>query len=102
MDHRSYKNGNVYPSPQKDEMIVDIANRCRRIETRLASFLEGLGELNKTTPVWVEPQGAAGGYVRIQHPATPLASCMKVIPPTVSGDVEVWHGDRLAAIVIVD
>lgn len=56
--------------------IEEIGARVRRIETRLARFLEMHGHVLMVPPQWM-----GGGVIVVHDDATPIGEIMRVIPP---------------------
>lgn len=74
------------------ELIVEIADRVRRMETRLVRFLESQGFDTQTQkPVLVD------GTVRIPTPNCSLADILDVIPFGHHGSVPITVGNELIA-----
>lgn len=64
-----------------DEMISEILDRSRRIETRLVSFLEAQGfDTRVRRPLFKD------GCVHVQSPATSINEIMAVVPD--------WHNEN--------
>lgn len=60
---------------ERSEM-EEIGHRVRRIETRLARFLELHGHVLMVPPQWM-----GDGVILIHDDATPIGEIMRVIPP---------------------
>jgi hypothetical protein len=65
--------------------LKEIAERCRRIETRLTRYLEMQGvDAGGLKPIFVL------GEIRIPNKATSVQDCLNVIPPMWNPDEEIF------------
>lgn len=67
-----------------NELLLDIASRTRRMETRLVRFCESQGlQFNTLKPTW------SGGIVHIPNINCSIADMLEVVPADVPDDYEV-------------
>lgn len=77
------------------EMITEVRDRSRRVETRLAKFLEAQGfEINNRHPAWRSP-----GIIEVPDRNMSISEILKVIPSDWGGKVAVVHDNKLLCIV---
>jgi hypothetical protein len=67
-----------------DQQIEEIGHRVRRIETRLARFLELHGHTLMRPPQWL-----GDGVIMIHDRATPIGEIMRVVPPDWGPDEQI-------------
>lgn len=70
------------------QLIQEIADRCRRIETRLTRYMVAEGFDATTKPHFDE------GTLFLPSPDCSIQDCVSAIPAGWGAPVEVWHKER--------
>lgn len=69
-----------------DTTLKEIADRCRRMETRLTKFMEAQGFDTRVQ----RPLFLSTGELRVPSLAVSLQDCMSVVPPDWNSDEEIF------------
>ena len=76
-------------SNQRDDDIVEIRTRCRRIETRLTSYMESKGfDTQSKKPVWIE------GSIKLPNLSCSIKDILAVIPKDWPDDIVISHDGK--------
>lgn len=81
------------------EALKEIADRCRRMETRLTKFMEAQGFDTRVQ----RPLFLSTGELRVPSLAVSLQDCLAAIPPDWSDDDEIFvthHGQTVMSVFV--